>query len=285
MKKILCFDIGGTEIKYALLENTDNIEVKSIKTRKDENTNYILEDVLKIVDEYKNEIIAVGISTAGVVDSKQGSVIFAGPTIPNYTNTKFKEIIEARYSIKTYVENDVNSAAFGEYSYNNYNGSMFCITIGTGVGGALIIDGKLFSGNSMTAGEIGYMPFNNSHFQDYASTTYLTNYVSKKINKEVNGKYIFDNAKKNDKICLEAIENLVDNLSTGILNIIYILNPNKIVIGGGISAQGSYLEDKIVKRVNEKLISNQFKTEITLAKLANSAAIIGIYNIVRKELK
>lgn len=121
--------------------------------------------------------------------------------------------------------------------------------------------------------------------KDYASTTFLVDYVSQRLSKKVNGLYIFEEAKKGDKLCNEAIDLLVDNLTTGLLNIIYILNPKSIIIGGGITAQGKYLEDKIVSKINGKIISKQFKTEISLAKLANSAGIMGAYYFLRKEMK
>ncbi|WP_156299808.1 ROK family protein [Streptobacillus canis] len=282
--KIMCFDIGGTNIKYSVVEDINNIDVKTIETRVTEDNNYILEDVLRIIEENK-DVDAVGISTAGVVNSKSGEVIFAGPTIPKYTGTKFKEIIEQKYGIQTFVENDVNSAAFGEYSASGYEGSMFMLTIGTGVGGSLILDGKVFSGASMTAGEIGYMPLNDGHFQEFASTTFLTNYVSERLNQKVDGKYVFENAKKGNELCIEAIDKLVYNLSTGLLNIIYMINPDNIVIGGGITAQGKYLEDKILNVLEQRLIGKQFKSNIKLANLKNSAGIYGIYYITRKEMK
>ena len=282
--KILCFDIGGTSIKYALVEDVNDIKTKSIKTRKTETTNYILKDILEVIDQYNN-IDAIGISTAGVVDADLGEVIFAGPTIPGYTGTKFKEIIEKKYMIPCFVENDVNSAAYGEYVYGGYSGSMFCMTVGTGVGGAYINDGKIIRGASQTAGEIGYLPMKNKHFQDFASATFLTNYVSKKLGKDVDGKYIFNNARVGDKLCISAINLLVKNLSFGILNILYILNPHNIVIGGGITAQGKFLEDRIIKYVNKKKMGNQFKSNIELAKLENNAGIVGIYYIVREGVK
>lgn len=283
--RVLCFDIGGTKIKYSLVEDISEIETKSIETRKTINDNYILEDVINVINEYKGKFDAVGISTAGVVDALKGEVIFAGPTIPNYTGTKFKDEIEKSYKVPCFVENDVNSAAYGEYIYGKYKGSMFCMTIGTGVGGSFIIDGKIFRGNSQTAGEIGYLPMNKSHFQNFSSATFLTKFVSEKLGMEVDGEYIFENARKGDEICNEAINLLVENLSQGILSVLYILNPENIVIGGGITAQGKYLENKIVEYIDKNKMGNQFESNIKLAKLKNNAGIVGIYYIVKEGVK
>lgn len=282
--RCLCFDIGGTSIKYAIIEDEKIEDIKSMETRKNEFDNHILEDVINVISSYNN-IDVIGICTAGVVNSNTGEIVFAGPTIPNYTGTKIKKSIEEKFNIPCFVENDVNCAAYGEYIYSKSTSTMFCMTVGTGVGGALIIDDKIYSGSSYTACEIGYIPFKDKTLQDYASTTFLVDYVSKKLEKKVNGLYIFENAKKGDKLCIEAINNLVDNLSFGIVNMIYTLNPSKIIIGGGITAQKEYLEPLIINSVNKKLINKKFNTTIELAKLENKAGLYGIYYIIRKGLK
>ena len=282
--RCLCFDIGGTSIKYAIIEDEKIEDIKSMETRKNEFDNHILEDVMNVISSYNN-IDVIGICTAGVVNSNTGEIVFAGPTIPNYTGTKIKKSIEEKFNIPCFVENDVNCAAYGEYIYSKSTSTMFCMTVGTGVGGALIIEDKIYSGSSYTACEIGYIPFKDKTLQDYASTTFLVDYVSKKLEKKVNGLYIFENAKKGDKLCIEAINNLVDNLSFGIVNMIYTLNPSKIIIGGGITAQKEYLEPLIINSVNKKLINKKFNTTIELAKLENKAGLYGIYYIIRKGLK
>ncbi|WP_068268074.1 ROK family protein [Caviibacter abscessus] len=282
--KCLCFDVGGTSIKYAIIENNKIGKISSIPTRKTKTSNNILDDIISICTNYK-KIDAIGVCTAGVVDSDLGKIIFSGPTIPGYTGTKIKKIIEEKFNIPCFVENDVNCAAYGEYIYTNSPDNMFCMTIGTGVGGAFILNDKIYKGNNFMACEIGYMPFKKGIFQDFASTSFLTEYVSKKLEKKVDGLYIFENAKKGDKICKNAINTLVKNLTHGILNVIYTLNPSKIIIGGGITAQKEYLEPLIIKNVNKKIINKKFSTKIELATLENNAGLFGIYYIIRKELK
>lgn len=281
--RILCFDIGGTSIKYSLIEDENNFSVQSIPTRVTDDNNFILADIIDTISKYDN-IDAIGISSAGVVDNKNGVIVFSGPTIPNYTNTKIKETIEKKFNIKCFVENDVNSAAFGEYNYTKSSGVMFFLTIGTGVGGSIIINGNIYTGNSLTAGEIGYLPLNGGYYQEFCSAKFLTDYVSDKLNKKVDGIYVFENAKTGDKLCNDAIDIMIDNLTVGLLNISYILNPKSIVIGGGITAQGKYLEDKILNSVNSRIISNNFMPEIRLAKLKNKAGLLGIYYIAKKGL-
>ena len=151
--RILTFDIGGTEIKYAICDENFNLtEKKSIPTNAHEGGKRIIERVLEIAKTVEN-IDRIGISTAGQVDSINGRIIFATDSIPGYTGTEIKAIVEAETGLPTAVENDVNSAAIGEAVFGAAKGcdNFICLTYGTGIGGAIYLDGKLFTGNSFSA--------------------------------------------------------------------------------------------------------------------------------------
>ena len=204
----------------------------------------------------------------------------------------FDEKLEKEFSIFCEVENDVNCAGLGEYWKGAGKGSksMVCLTIGTGIGGSVILDGKLLNGIGYTAGEIGYMDVNGNHIQNIASSRYLVEKVQKEkrekegITDAITGVDIFELAKKGDEICVTAINEIISNLSVGIRNIMYLLNPEVIVIGGGITAQKEYLEEKIRKEVNDGMISDMFrKTRIELAQQGNQAGLLGaLYNFLNK---
>ena len=298
MMYYICIDIGGTSIKYGVLSEKGEIFIDgTVSTKVTEKENFILSDVKKLVrnilDEYKNyEIKGICISTAGVVNPEKGEIAYAGPTIPKYTGTKIKEELEKEFSISCEVENDVNCAGLGEYWKGAGKGSksMVCLTIGTGIGGSVILDGKLLNGIGYTAGEIGYMDVNGSYIQNIASSRYLVEKVQKeKEEKEgmtdaITGVDIFELAKKGDEICIAGINEIISNLAVGVRNIIYLLNPEVIVIGGGITAQKEYLEEKIRKEVNDGMISDMFrKTRIELAQQGNQAGLLGaLYNFLNK---
>ena len=298
MMYYICIDIGGTSIKYGVLSEKGEIFIDgTVSTKVTEKENFILSDVKKLVrnilDEYENyEIKGICISTAGVVNPEKGEIAYAGPTIPKYTGTKIKEELEKEFSISCEVENDVNCAGLGEYWKGAGKGSksMVCLTIGTGVGGSVILDGKLLNGIGYTAGEIGYMDVNGSYIQNIASSKYLVEKVQKeKVEKEgitdaITGVDIFELAKKGDEICIAGINEIISNLAVGVRNIIYLLNPEVIVIGGGITAQKEYLEEKIRKEVNDGMISDMFrKTRIELAQQGNQAGLLGaLYNFLNK---
>ena len=298
MMYYICIDIGGTSIKYGVLSEKGEIFIDgTVSTKVTEKENFILSDVKKLVrnilDEYRNyEIKGICISTAGVVNPEKGEIAYAGPTIPKYTGTKIKEELEKEFSISCEVENDVNCAGLGEYWKGAGKGSksMVCLTIGTGIGGSVILDGKLLNGIGYTAGEIGYMDVDGSYIQNIASSRYLVEKVQKeKVEKEgitdaITGVDIFELAKKGDEICIAGINEIISNLAVGVRNIIYLLNPEVIVIGGGITAQKEYLEEKIRNEVNEGMISDMFrKTRIELAQQGNQAGLLGaLYNFLNK---
>lgn len=298
MMYYICIDIGGTSIKYGVLSDEGEIFIDgTVSTKVTEKENFILSDVKKLIrnilDEYRNyEIKGICVSTAGVVNPEKGEIAYAGPTIPKYTGTKIKEELEKEFSISCEVENDVNCAGLGEYWKGAGKGSksMVCLTIGTGVGGSVILDGKLLNGIGYTAGEIGYMDVNGSYIQNIASSRYLVEKVQKeKVEKEgitdaITGVDIFELAKKGDEICIAGINEIISNLAVGVRNIIYLLNPEVIVIGGGITAQKEYLEEKIRNEVNDGMISDMFrKTRIELAQQGNQAGLLGaLYNFLNK---
>ena len=298
MMYYICIDIGGTSIKYGVLSEKGEIFIDgTVSTKVTEKENFILSDVKKLIrnilDEYRNyEIKGICVSTAGVVNPEKGEIAYAGPTIPKYTGTKIKEELEKEFSISCEVENDVNCAGLGEYWKGAGKGSnsMVCLTIGTGIGGSVILDGKLLNGIGYTAGEIGYMDVNGNYIQNIASSKYLVEKVQKEkeekegITDAITGVDIFELAKKGDEICIAGIDEIISNLAVGVRNIIYLLNPEVIVIGGGITAQKEYLEEKIRKEVNDGMISDMFrKTRIELAQQGNQAGLLGaLYNFLNK---
>ncbi|MFI3210159.1 MAG: ROK family protein [Peptostreptococcaceae bacterium] len=294
MKKFVCIDIGGTSIKYGLLDemgniiNTSNVETNALV----DGGEGILDKIKIIISSYtkNNKIEGICISTAGIVDDINGEIIFAlDKLIPNYTGMKLKKEIDRYFKIKCEVENDVNCAALGEYwlGSNKNSYSSFCLTIGTGIGGAFMIKDQVIRGFNGSAGEIGYMNINNDYFQDVASTTALIKKISSRKNidpSSLNGKIIFDMIKNNDLICIEEIDNMINTLGIGISNICYMFNPEKIIIGGGIMSQEHFFRPKLEKVLDEIFINDTYKnTKIEFAKLKNNAGMVGsLYNFLQK---
>ena len=250
----------------------------------------ILEKIKTISKKYiaNNDIEGICISTAGMVDPKEGKVVYAlEHLIPEYTGMEIKKEVEKEFSIRCEVENDVNCAGLGEtwLGAGQNAKSSICLTIGTGIGGCIILNNKLVHGFSNSAGEVGYMNINGESFQDLASTSSLVRKVAEIKNipqHNISGKIIFDMAKNNDKDCLNEIDNMVKSLAIGIANICYVINPEVVILGGRIMAQEEFLKPRIDKALKETLVARVYEnTKIEFAKRQNDAGMIGaLYNFL-----
>ena len=289
--KILAFDIGGTEIKYAFCDEKFNLsENKSMPTNAHEGGKKIIERVVEIIKSCDG-VDRVGISTAGQVDSEKGEIIFATDSIPGYTGTKIKEIIESETGIPTAVENDVNSAAIGESVFGAAKGydSFICLTYGTGIGGAIFLNGKLYTGTSFSAGEFGHFVTHaggknctcggKGCYEAYASAGALVNTVKEKTGKSMNGREIFDNF-ENPEI-RKIIDEWIDEIVIGIKGLIYIFNPPVIIVGGGIMSQ-QYISDRINIRLQNELMPSFRNTKFVKAQMGNDANKLGAAYLASK---
>lgn len=289
--KILAFDIGGTEIKYALCDESFNLtEKKSIPTNAHEGGKRIIERVIEIIKSCDG-IDRVGISTAGQVDSVKGEIVFATDTIPGYTGVKIKELVQKETGIPTAVENDVNSAALGEAIFGAGRGekSFICLTYGTGIGGAIYLDGKLFTGNSFSAGEFGHIVTHQGGrkctcggegcYEAYASTTALVNDVNEKLCLSLNGREIFE--RFDDPEIKAVIDLWIDEIVTGLKSLVYIFNPGLIIAGGGIMNE-EYITKEINARLQSQLMNSFKKLRVVKAQMGNDANKLGAAYLASK---
>lgn len=286
MKKYVSIDIGGTAIKYGVIDESGLICTKrEKKTEAWKGGPSILGKASDIVGEFVNqeEMDGICISTAGMVDTKKGEIFHAAPLIPDYAGTRFKEVLEERFGIPCEVENDVNCAGLAESVSGAAVGSRstLMLTIGTGIGGCIILDGKVYHGFSNSACEVGYMHMWGSDFQTLGAASILTKKVADRKGEPVehwNGYRIFEGAEKGDEVCAGAIDEMVDILGMGIANICYVLNPQTVVLGGGIMAQEDYLKEKIEAAAARYLIpSVADHTTICFAKHRNEAGMLGAF--------
>ncbi len=286
MKKYVCIDIGGTAMKYGLIADEGKILCRyEQKTEAGKGGPAILEKTLGIVENFRRteEIEGICISTAGMVDIEKGEIFYSAPLIPDYAGTKFKETMEARFQVPCEVENDVNCAGLAEYAAGASKGSRVAVmlTIGTGIGGSIIINGEVFHGYSGSACEVGYMHMAESDFQTLGAASILTKKVAqwKQEPEELwSGYHIFEEAKRGDALCNRAIDEMVDVLGQGIANICYVVNPEVVVLGGGIMAQKEFLKAKIEHAVEKYLVSGIAKhTRIAFAQFGNDAGMLGAF--------
>ncbi len=287
MKEYICVDIGGTSIKYGIIgENAEFLETASVPTQAMEHGGPgIVRKVTQLIDEarVRRTLSGICISTAGMVDCDKGTITYAAPLIPDYTGTQWKKALEERFHLPCEVENDVNCAGLAEYHAGAARGSKIavCLTVGTGIGGAILIDGKIFHGFSGSGCEVGYMHLPGGAFQDLGAASVLSRKVASckgLTPEETDGKYIFDQARAGDPDCIRAIDEMVDVLGMGIANICYVLNPEVVVLGGGIMVERDYLADRLRAGLDRWLLPSVARhTRLAFAENRNQAGMLGAF--------
>lgn len=315
-KQIIGIDIGGTKVKIGLLDIRGNIQSKwDIHTNTNNNGAFIVDEIWesilsKSVIEDDQEILGIGIGAPGFVDAKTGTVHEAVNI--GWENFELGKRFEKKTNLPVFVENDANLAALGE----NWKGAgglvddLIVITLGTGVGSGIVSNGEVLQGVSGTAGEIGHIivdPNGNlcncgriGCLDTIASangivrnaknvitkdpTSELAKFYHK--NNEITSKDIFVLASQANEDCIQIIDWVADALGTALANAATILNPSKILIGGGLSKAGDLFLNKIKKSFLEYSLDRIGEaTQIGFAELENDAGITGAAFLVYKELQ
>ena len=277
---ILAIDIGGTMIKYGLVSSDGKIlSTDKIKTESSKGLNNILNKIDNIFKRYKeNNPVGVAVSGTGQINGIIGKVIGGNPIIPNWIGANLVKILEEKYNLPAVLENDVNCVAFGEkwIGAGKDLSNFICLTIGTGIGGGIILNNQLFRGENFVAGEFGHILIKKGEFEQFASTTALIRLVKERTGKTLNGKEIFDLEKKEIVEYQEVISEWIENLTDGLSSIVYCFNPANIILGGGVIEQGEPLINRIKDSLFKK-IGPQFKEKLNIiqAKLGNNAGMIG----------
>ena len=277
---ILAIDIGGTMIKYGLVSSDGEIlSTDKIETEAEKGLENILNKIDNIFKRYKeNNPIGVAVSGTGQINGMIGKVIGGNPIIPNWIGANLVKILEEKYNLPAVLENDVNCVALGEkwIGAGKDLSNFICLTIGTGIGGGIILNNQLFRGENFVAGEFGHILIKKGEFEQFASTTALIRLVKERTEKTLNGKEIFDLEKKEIVEYQEVISEWIENLTDGLSSIIYCFNPANIILGGGVIGQGEALINRIKNSLFKK-IGLQFKEKLNIiqAKLGNNAGMIG----------
>lgn len=286
---LLVIDIGGTEIKGALLrENGATLEkIPTIPTQAEEGAARILERIIEHVKDY--EFDGIGIATAGQVEIRDGSIRYANPNIPGYTGTPVKQIFEERFQVPVHVENDVNAAALGELHFgvgkDGKAQDFLCITVGTGVGGAIIHEGKLHRGFYGGAGEFGHLITHAATrlagdgsdemagcYEVYASTTALVR-ISQAVDPSLtDGRKVF--AKFDDPKVKAVIDEWIGELAMGIVSLIHAWGPEMILFGGGIMRE-PYIMETLEELLDRHVFSSFMPVKLRRAELGSDANLWG----------
>lgn len=305
-----CFgaDIGGTTVKLGLFTPDGEVVNKwEIPTRKDENGRFILPD---IADSIKAEMSSKGISADDVSGIGVGA---PGPVDKNgvihkavnlgWGELNIKDELEKLTGMPVMAGNDANVAALGEMWKGGGEGftDLVVVTLGTGIGGGIIIDGRIVTGSNGAGGEIGHIHLDDNEedscgcgnkgcFEQYASATGVVKLAKRMLqsssidsvlrNGEVSSRIIFDAIKSGDELALEVGEKFGEYLGKGLASIAAVTNPQVFVIGGGVSKAGSVITDYVRKYYDKYAFHATKDVEFRLATLGNDAGIYGAAKLI-----
>ena len=289
---ILSVDIGGTAVKMGLVDRNGCIHARHeasvcFDNYKTPNLTTEIREAGKFVGDVSIE--GIGVSATGQVDDRAGIVIGTNGKIPGYEGSRIKEELENAFCVPVSVLNDANAAALGESFSGAAQGkrNAIMLTLGTGVGGGIIIDGRIFGGTRGIAGELGHFTLyqdgvpcpcgKRGCYESYAATTALVRLAQQRTGEQhLDGREIFKRASEGDKAMLEALDVWTDDIAAGITGLVHIFNPEIVIIGGGVSAQ----EELLIKPLRRKVLSGAMPRfaeglQLERAVLGNDAGLIG----------
>ncbi len=294
MNKAIGVDIGGTKILSAIIDESGNI-VKSLrvpsegKEGRDKILSHLYEAIEGLISE---DIVGIGIGTAGQVDPDSGTIVTATPNLKDWAGTPLKDIIEKKFGLPTYVDNDGNVAALGEWWAGGGRGArcLLCLTIGTGIGSGIVYEGKVFRGAKGVGAELGHMSIKYDGIrcncggigciEAYASGPALMKKLQEKGKLIATPDDVLRYAESGDTIVLEAIEEIGTLLGYAMVSFINIFNPDIILLSGGVSNLGDFLIRPIRKIVDTYALPGGRDVKITRATLGENAGVVGASALV-----
>ncbi len=304
-------DIGGMSIKSGVVNNQGDVVAKyAVPTPKNDNEAFLqalLESVKKAIAEANitaSEIESIGIGNPGIVDRDKGILIEAH-------NIGFENIPARKYlqenlaDVPVLVENDANCAALGEFYKAENSKNFVFVTLGTGIGGGIIINGKLFIGANGAAGELGHIVTHvdgrqcscgrKGCWETYASVTGLIKTTAEhrseikgiSPDEKITGRTVFDLARNGDKDAARIRDMWIEEVSIGLVDVINIFQPDELVIGGAISKEGSVLLDPITDYVDKNAFSSDKigRPKLVISRVGGDAGIIGAALLYKNQME
>ncbi|MBI2851776.1 MAG: ROK family protein [Chloroflexi bacterium] len=306
---VLAIDVGGTKILAALISRRGEILAREhILTGAGDGPEMVVNRIFSAIDQVLKSsyatagIHSISLAIAGAIDTANG-IVTLSPNLPGWHDVSLRSLVEGKYRVRTFLVNDANAAALGEHYFGAGKGmkNLIYITVSTGIGGGIIIDGQLYSGASGGAGEVGHMTIdvdgprcacgNTGCLEVLASGTAVARDAIRRLgqgdksvlNEMVNGKVEDVTAEKvglaaqnGDSLALAVISQAATYLGIGLANLVNLLNPEMIVIGGGLSKMGDLLLEPARQVVRERafpLLSQAVR--IVPAQLGDDAGVFG----------
>ena len=279
MNNLGLIDIGGTSIKFAVWDGNQLVAHVARKTPHtlDEFYTVLTSEVLVMKENY--QINGVGISSPGAVNKKTG-VIEGASAIPYIHNFEIQPELEKRFGLKVSMENDANCAALAELEDGAGQGadSLVFFVIGTGVGGSVIVNHKIWHGAHLFGGEFGYMLSSDDQtVSNLGTSVSVAAHYNQIAKTEKTGKEVFNLAKTGDELAIESVQRMYWALAKGIYNLQYSFDPEKIVIGGAVSNNPDLIPNinKNIEKIRKEVKIASIKPEVVACKYTDQANLRG----------
>ena len=308
-KYAIGIDLGGTSVKYALIDNEGVFHFQGkLPSKADISAEAVIgqlvtacKETMASAQQLGVTIEGIGIGTPGIVDETNRIVLGGAENIKGWENLNLADRIEAETHLPVQMGNDANLMGLGETMYGAGQGArnVVFLTVGTGIGGAVVIDGKLFNGFANRGTELGHVPLiangepcacgSIGCLEHYASTSELVRRFNKRAaeagrsfsGEEIHGELIVRLYKEGDKLATECLDEHCDFWGHGIAGFINIFSPQRIVIGGGLSEAGDFYIQKVSERAHRYVMADcAVNTRIMAASLGNKAGSIGAASLV-----
>lgn len=274
--KVIGIDLGATNIRGAVVGDGNLSEIISRRIHTKGTEEQVLEDVYFVVDKLiDSDIKAIGIGVPSVVDVEKG-IVYDVVHIPSWKEVHLKEILEKKYNVQVFVNNDANCFALGELYFGKGRGAknMIGLTIGTGLGAGVIINKQLYAGPNCGAGEFGCVDYLDNNYEFYCSGSFFNNVYG------LDGQQVFTDAQQGDARALQLYAEMGTHLGNAIKLVMYTYDPDLIILGGSVQSAYDYFEKKMWERIKTLVYPKSVaKLKIERSELANSGILgsAGLY--------
>ncbi|MCM8797636.1 MAG: ROK family protein [Candidatus Omnitrophica bacterium] len=302
-KYIIAIDLGGTNLKIAVLNLNLNILRKEIIATRTFRTKVsliesIVDSVNAIIARYhlkKRDVLGIGLGVPGPVDHKSGVVHFF-PNIPGWKEVKLRDILQRKVGLPVTLDNDAKAMALAEYTLGRAKNASnaLCITLGTGVGGGIIIGKKIYRGKNNAAGEIGHLPINENGprcncgglacLEAYIGNKRILKQARKIFQRKISLEELSLLAKQKHRKAVRIWKEIGRHLGVALSAVINLMNPDVIVIGGGVANSGKVLFSAVRETIKERAMSLQARqVKVLKAKLGSDAGLFGAAIMLKQE--
>lgn len=268
--KVIGIDLGATNIRGAVVSGGSLSEIVSVRIHSDGSVEDVLGDIYEVIDAFIDDSISgIGIGVPSVVDVEQG-VVYDVQHIPSWVEVPLKHILESKYNKPVFVNNDANCFALGEYYFGKGKkaGSVIGMTIGTGLGSGVIINGKLFAGYNCGAGEFGMLPYQGQTLEFYASGSFFKNVYG------MDGVEVFEDAKRGERRALALYAELGIHLGQAVKAVMYAIDPQLIILGGSVAQAYDLFAETMWKEIGTfAYVKSAERIRIEISELKNSGIL------------